>query len=623
MCQSKSGLVVTASGLTGLLQIPYTVNSLSHSHITVWAEPFIGISRCGRFRQGLRVMSQRKFIRSVSTESFIAYLVLVLSVVLLLSACDSGSATRAPSGGGAPVLSLPEVAPELRLFGKTDREINEEAPVPAQCYTRTEGVHNPCYVCHQVYTAEADKPRMNKLDDGGLQGVYLFSDVGMKNHWNNLFIDKREWAAQISDETILAYINQDNYQALPERLCQQNWQGFVPDLSHFAESEKAFDEQGLARDGSGWVAFNYKPFPSTFWPTNGSTDDVLIRLPEVFRQHNGKFDWLMYQLNLSLLEMNIKQLDSVRIPVVDEQHYGADLNGDGALAAATYLVSRQHYLGDAEQVAVVTQQFPEGAEFMHSVRYLGIDHNGETVVPPRMKELRYMKKVRSLSADDLDNRYRRERKEKSTGELPYFVDYRELGMENGMGWLLQGFIEDYDGELRPQTHEETFACMGCHAAIGTTIDQTFSFARKITGPEGFGYINLRGMKDAPSVAESGGEILNYLKRAAGGNEFRENDEMHARWYRADGSVDEEKVKAADVFTLLTPSRERALLLNKAYTYLVRHQSFVNGRDITVAGAKNVYDAIDDDIPPLQPESRFFGWDLRLDWSKPPAAVAEK
>ena len=568
-------------------------------------------------------MNQRKFIQSVSTESFIAYLVLVLSVVLLLSACDSGSAARASSGGGAPALSLPEVAPELRLFGKTDRAMNEEAPVPAQCYTRTEGVHNPCYVCHQVYTPDADKPRMNKLDDGGLQGVYLFSDVGMKNHWNNLFIDKREWAAQISDETILAYINQDNYQALPERLRQQNWQGFAPDLKHFAEPEKAFDSQGLARDGSGWVAFNYKPFPSTFWPTNGSTDDVLIRLPEAFRQHHGKFDWVTYQLNLSLLEMNIKQLSSISIPLTDEQQYGIDLDSNGALGPTRTLAWRDQYLGDAESVTLVAQQFPEGAEFMHSVRYLGIDENGETVVPPRMKELRYMKKIRSLNESDLDNRYRRERKEKTMGELPYFVDHRDQGMENGMGWLLQAFIEDYDGELRPQSHEELFACMGCHAAVGTTIDQTFSFARKVTGVDGFGYINLRGMKDAPSIAESGGEILNYLKRAAGGNEFRENDEMRARWYRADGTVDEEKVTAADVFTLLTPSRERALMLNKAYTYLVRHQSYVNGRDITIAGAKNVYESIDDDIPPLQTESRFFGWDLRLDWQASATDMAEK
>ena len=65
------------------------------------------------------------------------------------------------------------------------------------------------------------------------------------------------------------------------------------------------------------------------------------------------------------------------------------------------------------------------------------------------------------------------------------------------------------------------------------------------------------------------------------------------------------------------------MLNKAYTYLVRHQSYVNGRDITIAGAKNVYESIDDDIPPLQTESRFFGWDLRLDWQASATDMAEK
>src|SRR5690606_35647612 len=150
--------------------------------------------------------------------------------------------------------------------------------------------------------------------------------------------------------------------------------------------------------------------------------------------------------------------------------------------------------------------------------------------------------------------------------------------DNALGWYLSGFIEDYEGELRPQTYEEGMFCMGCHTSIGTTLDSTFSFARKVPGGQGFRYIDLVGMPDAPSRGEPDtGEILAYLKRAGGGSEFRENDEMRERWFREDGSVDEAKVREADVYTLLAPSRRRALNLNKAYLHIVRHQSYRLGR----------------------------------------------
>lgn len=156
--------------------------------------------------------------------------------------------------------------------------------------------------------------------------------------------------------------------------------------------------------------------------------------------------------------------------------------------------------------------------------------------------------------------------------------------------------------------------MGCHSSIGTTIDSTFSFARKLPGEQGFGYIDLAGMNDAPSITETRGEILRYLERAGGGSEFRENEEMRQRWFREDGSVDEEKVKRADVYTLITPSPRRALDLNKAYTHIVRHQSFIQGRDATWTPVKNVFSSIDEEVAPLQPEHRHYGWDLRLGWS---------
>lgn len=540
-------------------------------------------------------------------------------LLLALGGCDLApdQATAAVPTADATASekpALPEVNPEQRVLVSNEIITNLEAPIPSQCYTKTESRHNPCYTCHQIYDRSKGQFRMNDLDDGALQGTYIFSDEGLSNHWQNLFTDRTSWLQQVSDDAIQDYVFSENYSQLAKDLTARNWQGFVPDLQNYHLAADAFDEQGLAKDGSYWVAFNYKPFPGTFWPTNGSTDDVVVRLPKAFRELNGEFNPAIYFLNLSLAELTIKQLTNLEIPTTDEQLVGRDLDGDGQLTSATQLQLQTHYFGDAQSVAVVAQQYPEDTEFMHSVRYVGVKDQGDIVVPPRMKELRYMKKIRALEQQDIRNRYARERKEKGQGELPNFNDHGELGMENGFGWMLQGYIEDYDGKLRPQSHEETMFCMGCHAAVGATIDQTFAFARKVTGAQGWGYINLKGMMDAPSVSEPGGEIMRYLERAGGGSEFRENPEMLQRWFDKEGKVDKAKVAAADVYTLIAPSKERALALNKAYSHIVRHQSYIYGRDATWLPAQNVFTDIDESAPPLAQEFRFYDWDIRLDWS---------
>jgi hypothetical protein len=508
--------------------------------------------------------------------------------------------------------TLPEVPLGQRKPITNERIYNDEASIPPQCYTKTEGRHNPCYTCHQLYDRRA-QDRLNQLDDGSLQGDYAFSDVGVENHWRNLFVDRSAWLASVSDEDIRAYVDADNYSSLAGRLRKLSWKGFVPDLHDYELGASAFDEHGLARDGSFWVAFNYKPFLGTFWPTNGSTDDVVIRLPRAFRELHGEFSRDIYFVNLTLVELGIKNLDRGSIWPVDERQLAFDVDGNGVLSTATTVLRGSHYAGDAGAVALAFEQFPQGTELMHSVRYLGLDDRDRVTISMRMKELRYMRKVNVLPRHVIESRYANERKEKRLGELPRFLQRGDEGLDNALGWFVQGFIEDYEGELRPQSHEESMFCMGCHAAIGTTIDSTFSFARKVTGAAGWSYIDLRGMVDAPSVSEDGGEILNYLRRAGGGSEFRENPEMVERWFRSDGTVDEAKVKKADVYTLVTPSARRALDLNKAYTQIVRHQSFIDGRDATWLPARNVYRAIDERVAPLEPEHRHYHWDLRLRW----------
>ncbi|WP_308364287.1 MULTISPECIES: hypothetical protein [unclassified Microbulbifer] len=489
---------------------------------------------------------------------------------------------------------------------------NREAIIPPQCYTRTEEKHNPCYVCHQNTIAE----RENRMSDGELQLAYSFSDIGMTNHWRNLFEDRRERVSAISDEEILDWINEDNYSALAPRLRAAGFEGWIPDLENLEQGAAAFDEQGLAKDGSGWVAFNYKPLPSTFWPTNGSTDDVMIRLPEVFRTtSDGTPSKDIYKANLAILEANIKGLTEVTTPPIDERVIKADLNGDEKLGVISRINQLSGFVGGAANYYFQPGLYPLDTEFLHTVRYVGVAPDGAISNSRRMKEVRYMKKIVMPPKAQLAELYREEQYAKDAGYLPGYIDRRERGLDNEMGWVIQGFIEDRKGRLRAATFEENMFCMGCHTSVGSTIDKTFSFPRKIDGADGWGYIDLHGMPDAPNRGESKGEIANYFERIGGGDEFRSNTEMLARWFKKDGTLDVEKLaKAKDVYELITPSRERALLLNKAYRTIVADQDFIFGRDATVVPPINVYERIDNETAPTLPEKLFYEWDIRLDWS---------
>lgn len=501
---------------------------------------------------------------------------------------------------------LPKVAPVYTLS-------NAEAVVPPQCYTRTEVLNNPCYVCHQ----EAIEGRENVMNDGDLQEAYSFSDVGMTNHWQNLFEDRSARIAAISDKDIIDWIRGDNYSELPSRLRQAGFKGWIPDLQNLQLGPAAFDEHGFAKDGSQWVAFNYKPFPSTFWPTNGSTDDVMIRLPESYRSgKDGKPSLDVYKANLAILEANIKGLERIACLPVDETLAGQDLDGDGKLGVAREIAKATAWTGAAKDLPIERHLYPEGTEFLHTVRYVGVSEDGQIGSSTRMKEVRYSRKAKAYSKPMYARKYALEAIEKEAGNLPSYYDLGHLGLDNGNGWALHGFIEDRKGRLRAMTYEENFSCMGCHNSVGSTIDKTFSFPRKMDGSAGWGYLNLKGMPDAPNKGESVGEIATYLARAGGGSEFRNNDEMTRKWYRANGTLDHEKLAAAkDVYDLITPSRKRALDLNKAYRTIVEDQDFIYGKDPVLVPPKNVYDKIDNENSPTLPPERIFKWNILLDWPK--------
>jgi len=498
----------------------------------------------------------------------------------------------------------PNVAPPNLLY-------NAEGVVPPMCYTRTEVRNNPCYVCHQ----DGIDGRENVMNDADLQQAYSFSDVGLENHWKNLFEDRTERIKSISDDEILKYIAGDNYSELPSRLRAADFKGWIPDLKNLHLGKDAFDEHGFAKDGSGWVAFNYKPFPSTFWPTNGSTDDVMIRLPQAFRTDKAGQDSLdIYKANLAILEANIKGETSIGTLPVSEVVVGKDLDGDGKPGTATRITNITGWVGAADGMAPEHFLYPEGTEFLHTVRYVGIGKDGGIGPSTRMKEVRYSKKAKAYSKPMYARKYELEAIEKEAGNLPSYYDLGHYGLDNGNGWALHGFIEDREGKLRSMTYEENFSCMGCHNSVGSTIDKTFSFPRKLDGSKGWGYLDLKGMPDAPTKGETLGEIVTYLSRVGGGSEFRNNDEMNQRWFKSDGTVDHEKLQAAkDVYDLITPSKERALALNKAYRTIVQDQDFIYGKDAILTPPKNVYDKIDNEKTPTLPEERTFKWNILLDW----------
>ena len=165
--------------------------------------------------------------------------------------------------------------------------------------------------------------------------------------------------------------------------------------------------------------------------------------------------------------------------------------------------------------------------------------------------------------------------------------------------------------------------MGCHNGIGITVDQTFSFPRKLPGASGWKYQDLRGMSDVPAAGHAEPEYLTYMRRAGGGDELRANDEMLARFFPG-GALDEAEVHRAapggdrDLAWLLAPSRARALALDKAYLLIVREQSFTRGRDATLAPAANVHREIGSKTTELAAaETRWLDARLQLAWPATP------
>ena len=176
-------------------------------------------------------------------------------------------------------------------------------------------------------------------------------------------------------------------------------------------------------------------------------DDVLIRLDPILQQDAmGRYDAHVYEINLAIVEALVVRR-AVPIDPTDERRLGVDIDLDGAMGLATRVAfgKGMRYVGRAttqppDTMPIAPGLFPVNTEFLHSVRYLDVGADGAVEMAPRMKELRYAKKIRWLSDADLKAKAARENAEQAASPdgVLYFAPEADRGVYNGQGWFLQG-----------------------------------------------------------------------------------------------------------------------------------------------------------------------------------------
>jgi hypothetical protein len=119
---------------------------------------------------------------------------------------------------------------------------------------------------------------------------------------------------------------------------------------------------------------------------------------------------------------------------------------------------------------------------------------------------------------------------------PAYASRTEGWIDNGAGWILAGWIEDANGNLRAQTASELVQCVGCHSGhepqretggwetfqsgVGVTIDNTWALPRRLPGAAGWGENTAMGYI-APETADGAGRSSwpDPINRAMGTGEF--------------------------------------------------------------------------------------------------------
>lgn len=376
---------------------------------------------------------------------------------------------------------------------------NEEPNIPAQCWIETGyGTQNACLFCHSDYLSR--KKHGNNYPIADDQVLYSFPTPDLnKVLWRNT-IYPQEITARLEQEGIavpdaadVAYMRQDNWKVTYDKARpgqEKQWHLFNGgDLRVFpalnpahlypevqpdptdGNSHGYVDSEGFVRNEqasyTGWRAVNFFPY-GIFSPLTGSVSGIYLRLPEVFRTSAGIVDVELYKQNLDILERNIKNR----------------------------FMNEKFYVGDAVDIPVEKGMFPVGTEFAHPLHYVDLNADGEKgdkldgvadqqgmdyefpgTRSKRVKEIRYMYKWKSVEWEDLD--------EEAHPDGVVFGNEGQGWIDNNLGWILAGYIEDRKGNLRTQTTEELMQCLGCHGMTGNTVDSVWSFPRKLPGKLGW------------------------------------------------------------------------------------------------------------------------------------------
>ncbi len=260
----------------------------------------------------------------------------------------------------------------------------------------------------------------------------------------------------------------------------------------------------------------------------------------------------------------------------------------------------------AGRVHLAAGLYPEGTEFLHTVRYIDVDESGDNQLAARMKEVRHARKRYWMTYAELDSRMAAETKEKHDfpDRVRVFRGNLESGVSNDQGWVYSALIEDAEGQLRPQSYEELAFCVGCHGGMGATTDSSFAFPRRFEADgfqRGWHHWSQKGLDGLPEPLRRDGEpeYAFYLAANGAGDEFRQNREVRERFFSTDGELKPEMLEQLreDISVLLYVSPERAMQLNKAYWVIVQEQSFIEGRDAMIETAGfNVHPWVDQNTP---------------------------
>ena len=391
------------------------------------------------------------------------------------------------------------------------------------------------------------------------------------------------------------------------------WDGFVPDVQ-FAFDEHGFDHRP---DGTptGWRAFAYYPFVGTFFPTNGSADDVLIRLDPALREDDATATSTraIYTVNFAIVEALITRAD-VAIDPVDEAALGVDLDLDGRLGRATRVAFDAPATAAARRACTTSAAratcrargssrsrpglFPLHTEFFHTVRYLDVGPDGVVAMAPRMKEVRYAKKARWLTYDALKAHVALEAKTTATSPAAHArrrvvprggrLQRARAGTSRASSRRATGRCGRSRSRSRPSARGATAA-----SAPRPTASSRLRASCATSGPaRGWFHWSQHDLRGIPEPRRRDGqfEYTLYLREAGAGDELRSNAEVlapllrrrAARFARAKSSG-----LHADIARLLLPSPARALDLDRAYRAVVLDQSFDHGRDAVLAASPNV------------------------------------